>query len=384
MVQKTDNFYLSFPYGCFGYANTSFYTGSIPTYTRSRTWTRTPNFRKRNMWKGELPMQPYDDERLERKLNTSSVTLRRLDSLPPLQVTYYGNFGYEDPPQVTLPHPDHAELAQKALGKIPARINGTQFNLPLFMFEWHKTVDMVEALAKDIANKMKRAGSRRQVHNMWLEYRYGWRLLVMDIYDGLCAVHDRRLNHSVMSVQAGATKTYDFPPIIRNENMGTRYINNGMKTQFSLKRDYVIGLDYTIRFRESSAQLGGLQQFGITNPLGLAWELIPYSFVIDWLIPVSDYLSKLDTWVGKDFVSGTVSYWVDIHHTCKPFGLRDPLNPAWVEKPGGIYAASEIHRRFYKRAVLSKFPMVSPPAVQLSLNCSRMLDAVSLMLQRRR
>jgi hypothetical protein len=42
--------------------------------------------------------------------------------------------------------------------------------------------------------------------------------------------------------------------------------------------------------------------------LALAWELIPYSFVVDWLFPVGDYLSSLDALVG---VSDLSYYTVD-------------------------------------------------------------------------
>lgn len=311
MPSESKDLYLKYPYGRYdsdGWTVNNF-TGDVVTRNRSRTWVRTTGFRMRNKWKQELPMTPYTDQIIERKLNQSIVRMKRVDiPTSPLQ-THYGIFAFEDCPQVTLPHPDHTELMNKAIGKIPTRINGTQFNLPLFMAEWRKTASMVTDLAHDIANKMKNTRSRRELQNMWLEYRYGWRLLVRDIYDALCALHDTRLNRSVMEVKARATKLYDLPLVTRGELQGTRYMLSGYKTSYTLKQDWLLGLDLCIRFRERSSALGTLQQFGITNPIGLVWELIPYSFVLDWLIPVSDYLTGLDTWVGKDFVSGTVCYW---------------------------------------------------------------------------
>jgi hypothetical protein len=41
-----------------------------------------------------------------------------------------------------------------------------------------------------------------------------------------------------------------------------------------------------------------IQQMGLTNPLVVAWELIPFSFVADWFIQVGDYLTALTALQG--------------------------------------------------------------------------------------
>lgn len=35
-------------------------------------------------------------------------------------------------------------------------------------------------------------------------------------------------------------------------------------------------------------------RFGLLNPLEVIWELVPFSFVADWFLPIGDYLSALD------------------------------------------------------------------------------------------
>lgn len=52
------------------------------------------------------------------------------------------------------------------------------------------------------------------------------------------------------------------------------------------------------RYLVKDATLKSLAQCGISNPLLLGWELIPYSFVVDWLFPVGEYLSALDALNG--------------------------------------------------------------------------------------
>ena len=39
-------------------------------------------------------------------------------------------------------------------------------------------------------------------------------------------------------------------------------------------------------------------QFGLTNPLLVAWEVVPFSFVVDWFLPVGDYLEGLTSLHG--------------------------------------------------------------------------------------
>jgi hypothetical protein len=41
-----------------------------------------------------------------------------------------------------------------------------------------------------------------------------------------------------------------------------------------------------------------LSALGITNPLLIAWEVVPYSFVVDWVLPVGTWLESLDALLG--------------------------------------------------------------------------------------
>jgi hypothetical protein len=41
-----------------------------------------------------------------------------------------------------------------------------------------------------------------------------------------------------------------------------------------------------------------LSSAGVTNPLLVAWELVPFSFVVDWFLPVGNYVEQLDAMLG--------------------------------------------------------------------------------------
>jgi len=50
-----------------------------------------------------------------------------------------------------------------------------------------------------------------------------------------------------------------------------------------------------------------LNQLGLLNPASLAWELVPFSFVIDWVLPIGPVLQALTAPAGLDFVDGSIS-----------------------------------------------------------------------------
>jgi hypothetical protein len=53
-----------------------------------------------------------------------------------------------------------------------------------------------------------------------------------------------------------------------------------------------------------------MSQLGMANPLSLAWELLPYSFVVDWFLPIGQFLSSLDYALGLEFRYG----WMTVQH----------------------------------------------------------------------
>jgi hypothetical protein len=51
----------------------------------------------------------------------------------------------------------------------------------------------------------------------------------------------------------------------------------------------------------------GFGPINIGNPLEWAWELIPFSFVVDWAFPIGDWLGALDAMTGVNSTIGTVT-----------------------------------------------------------------------------
>jgi len=406
-----------------GFSNAS-YTTVVAARIKSRVWVTTPGFHTKRKLRAELPVNPLDEQTVERVDSLSSVELHKwVGGANPVvknTITFYG--GHYWLPQQTLPTPGNNALYNKCLTKFPTKVNGESFNSLVFLAEFKKTRAMVLTLAQDIAmqfSKMQKSRvkdlssisgrayrdkhgfskhkfrsdsgltqdsglSKREIQNVWLEYRYGWRLLVKDIQDALKSLHDTRTRRPVLRVTASSREEVTQSFTLNHLQLVNRIAPPGqVLNDLTCIRKYCEETKVTVRFRDSLPLLGTLQQYGITNPALLVWELIPYSFVFDWLVPVGDYLSTIDTFVGKEFVSGCASYITDDSVISKPTNVRgDPTNFGWVLGKVNHLAESTAKRRFYRRVALTSFPSATLPRLDVNLNTQRVIDAISLVTQK--
>jgi hypothetical protein len=128
----------------------------------------------------------------------------------------------------------------------------------------------------------------------WLELQYGWRPLLQDVYGSLEYVTNKWARNLVQRVQKSA-KDEDEPsrPPIWD---GASTITTIQKRKTSVK--------YVLFYSVPQEFLKTLSEGGITNPALVAWELLPWSFVVDWFLPVGQFISAWDATVGLTFDKG--------------------------------------------------------------------------------
>lgn len=116
--------------------------------------------------------------------------------------------------------------------------------------------------------------------------------------------------------------------------------------------------------------------FTMGNPLEVAWELVPFSFVVDWMIPVGDYLSALDALKGVDSITGTLTE--KLYRT----GRDDRLgyhsgNPAWPMD--FVQQVGRAHRVYHEREVLSSIPLPRVPTWNPSKSWKSVMHGAALL-----
>lgn len=120
----------------------------------------------------------------------------------------------------------------------------------------------------------------------WLALHFGWEPLVKDIYKS-CEI----LNDPVKSYALERGKAYD------------RFAFSGLNDYGSSTGAWSVeGTAYStqgarVRFEKPGTQFT-LHQFGLDNPASIAWEVIPFSFVVDWFVNVGDFLQSLPDFAG--------------------------------------------------------------------------------------
>lgn len=124
--------------------------------------------------------------------------------------------------------------------------------------------------------------------NTWLEWKYGWQSLMMDV-EGL-AEHIEEVRHKDANLD-GVIKT----SLTRRHKITGPYSISQTPSIRGVREDTVVLKGtLTCRFKINNPNLLLPAKVGLTNPLSVAWELVPFSFVVDWFIPIGKFIDALD------------------------------------------------------------------------------------------
>lgn len=222
----------------------------------------------------------------------------------------------------------------------------------------------IGAMGRALGRNLRKPISTRPTQ-AWLEYVYAWKPLVQDVY-GLLNVEFKEPYRIVK----GRAKT-----------QGRIASNSATNTTFQ----YVGFIDYscsvTIRAKAtaSGSSLGPCSEFGVTNPALLGWELLPFSFVVDWFLPVGPYLDRLLTPVSdvniSDFSITTKNTSVWNCHAFVFNGNRPPTANGYKTSPGANFTC-ETHS--VNRSL--SIPSVPFPRLQNPLSPTHFANAMSLLV----
>lgn len=209
------------------------------------------------------------------------------------------------------------------------------------------------------------------IPEQWLALRYGWQPAVQDVYNSLELVH-KAWNDGGDAFKAKAHVHISMDPLVLERWNGAAH--GPTLTYRSLSRD--VRGNARVQYGVDGSFLSSLSQFGITNPASLAWEILPWSFVYDWFLPIGPFLEALDYRRGLYFKTGsysfkqetTVSSAIKSHHV-----VAGNITGNWS---GGSGAG----RAFvFTREVLTDFPSVPLPRFKDPVSLTHVANALSLL-----
>lgn len=186
----------------------------------------------------------------------------------------------------------------KALGRILAQAKGHSLQLGVELGQARQTVNLVvDTLGKlgrsalalrrgDFSTAARQLGATprtsrlkaKDVSGRWLELQYGWLPLISSVHDA---------SQAYAAITDGPRKMVFTSSCKRK----TTYYYLGPGDGVNATQDFIDRRSYMF---EQTEDLSIPRSLGLENPLSVAWELIPWSFVVDWFVPIGTYLENLN------------------------------------------------------------------------------------------
>jgi len=295
------------------------------------------------------------------------------------------------------------EAQRKALSKLQGKVARMSVNLAQAYGERRQTVGLLTESVKRLAFAAKAVKNgnfgyamhlfanygrpaRGVTHfkqtannlaNYWLEFQYGWRPLLSDITGSLEAIAGAYANYKPIRFEA-----FYEASSAKKRFFGDLPLAPGWKVSFDIWEDVTERARYVLEVEEEQSVMQSLASTGVTNPALLAWELLPYSFVVDWFLPVGNYLQQLEYARGLTFKRGTFSLArKGSAYLLKPLITEIPGGDSWIYNQLRAEGSVVMLHTSKQRTVLGGFPYQEFPSFKPQLGVERALSAISLITQ---
>lgn len=192
--------------------------------------------------------------------------------------------------------PDYKE--SKLQSKLVSAIKGHEFNLAVNLAQGKQTVNTATNALQSIGRALlytkrgqfgnavaslkasprrKKTFATKEISSRWLELQYAWLPMIGDVYQAAKAYESIT---AVRSVQIKVNGSYTIP----------QWEQSAFPTLYKIPGVGRVRRRYIVELTEPYSQFRAL---GLYDPLSIAWEVIPYSFVVDWFYPIGTYLENL-------------------------------------------------------------------------------------------
>lgn len=294
----------------------------------------------------------------------------------------YADIGFNPRTLYSLPSSITNQLQISALN----RLRHSNVNIGVMLAEAKETSSLLVTAATRIAKSVRSfrrkspdlflkaiqhqgTASWRKTPQAWLELQYGWKPLMNDLQGAATSldsswVRDRDLFAVGAKKKVMDTCTYDTYTAPSTVNC---------RQTVSVEATQKIQLCY----RLSNFHLALLSSLGLTNPLEIIWERVPYSFVVDWFLPVGNWLSALGGDFGYTFINGSLTTFIRYSENGSPVNSSGSDQEFFCPIRGSAYY---LRRQIY---VSSPWPGLSFKSPVSSGHIANALSLLTQSLRRR-
>lgn len=190
----------------------------------------------------------------------------------------------------------------------------------------------------------------------WLEYHFGWEPMIKDVYTGIDIIQQPIRDSPVYGV-------------------GHSVIDEIHSAEDSISRTYVThNLKIVSRVGAlcecDNPNLWLANRLGLVNPASVAWEMVPFSFVVDWFVPVGAFLNSYTEFLGlkvSNQYTSTLS--------------KELIDYSIFLKSGQTLHTAVNHSVSMNRTLSLPAASLRPPSFR-TLSLTRAATAISLLFQR--
>lgn len=237
------------------------------------------------------------------------------------------------------------------------------FDIGTFLAEIHQTVDLIINAASRFRELLERALkhglSAKDAAEKWLEWRYGWRILLYEIQSIIEALRESK-PYQIFTAREGESFTFE-QPYDAVVDAGSWSIT------YPMEDSILIGVRGTY-----AAQVTAPKVF--VNPLVTAWELVRFSFVVDWFFSVGNALRALTGSLLSSKHTSAAGFEVQLYRRSTGEVKFNHAN---------YYTSITGNNRFTANAVLrlrTPTPVSYLPVFKIDLNLQKLWDMLALIL----
>lgn len=271
----------------------------------------------------------------------------------------------------------------RALARIEAlaSLNRKDLDLGTAWAERGKTAQMVGDIATKTVRTVRaaRKGRGREILDIWgLNHRGARGKGFVDSY----LTYHYGVKPFLYDVAGAASSLARMPPgRWRVTAKGKSGYDRQKKTQVGLGGFYPYLCDSQVRqscrtkvsavMKELSRSQDLQWALGLDDPLSTAWELTPWSFVLDWMVPIGDWLAAQNS---KKYYDG----WLVVEsqfrkERCTYHGSSGVVN-------GSIKCETTLHGGFYSKLDIRRSVTAGPPMLAIPVKDPRSLDHMAKAL----
>jgi hypothetical protein len=283
---------------------------------------------------------------------------------------YYFGLRESDPYDVNFPD----WVVKSSRGKVLSALINSDVNIGNFLGELPETGKFIAGSAITVLQAFKalKKGQYRRIPKLlgvsrkrdlpksaagvWFAYKFGWKPFLEDIFNA----------HGEVMKQINRPK---FHRVTRTTSTQTLHSNPFKGQVIDAKKGCKVGVAYRI----GNETLAGLNSVGLINPASVAWELLPLSFVVDWFLPIGNFLEQISAPIGLDFVTG--------YETRFAYGdlnvVTRRVQSGWVGSEGKV----RVKTFGFRRSKLITWPKPTL-SFRFELNLDQIATAIGLIFQR--